>query len=128
MAAVNTHVAIATREGKRWWIVEVDGVGTTQARNLVEAREMARSLVAVTLDIPEDGIDVRVTVALDPHLQAEVEQARTAITELERKQHEVAAASRKAARDLVKGAGLTGRDAAVVLGISPQRVSQLLAG
>ena len=128
MAAVKTHQAVATREGKRWWIVDVDGVGTTQARNLVEAREMARSLIAVMLDLPEDEIDVSVSVALDPQLQADVERARVAIIELESKQREVAAASRKAARDLVEGAGLTGRDAAVVLGVSPQRVSQLLAG
>ena len=128
MAAVKTHQAVATREGKRWWIVDVDGVGTTQARNLVEAREMARSLIAVMLDLPEDEIDVSVSVALDPQLQADVERARAAIIELEGKQREVAAASRKAARDLVESAGLTGRDAAVVLGVSPQRVSQLLAG
>ncbi|PKW14992.1 hypothetical protein [Saccharopolyspora spinosa] len=37
--------ATATREGK-WWVVEVEDVGATQGRNVAEAREMAKDLVA----------------------------------------------------------------------------------
>lgn len=44
---MNTYTAVVSREG-RWWIVDVDGVGTTQARNLTEAQEMAVDLIAIT--------------------------------------------------------------------------------
>jgi len=51
--------------------------------------------------------------------------ARRAIHELGERQREVAALSRAAARDLANS-GLSGADIAVVLDVSPQRVSQLL--
>ena len=123
---MNTYAAIVSREG-RWWIVEVDGVGTTQARNLTEAREMAVDLIALTRDLPVNGIDVEIRVALEEDLEQEIQQAHAAIKELEERQQAVARTSRSVARKLVHSAGLTGRDASVVLGISPQRVSQLLA-
>ena len=51
--------------------------------------------------------------------------ARNAVYALGERQREVAALSRAAARDLADS-GLSGADIAVVLEISPQRVSQLL--
>ncbi|HEV8025433.1 MAG TPA: hypothetical protein VGP37_11180 [Candidatus Nanopelagicales bacterium] len=123
---MNTYTAVVSREG-RWWIVDVDGVGTTQARNLTEAQEMAVDLIAIIQELPTNGIDVEIRVALEKDLEQEIEQARAAIKELEERQQAVARTSRSVARKLVHSAGLTGRDASVVLGISPQRVSQLLA-
>ena len=123
---MNTHVALATREG-RWWIVEVEGVGTTQARNLTEAREMAVDLISITENVPAVSVAVELRIALETDLETEIAEARAAIKDLEERQLSVARTSRSVARKLVKSAGLTGRDAAVVLGVSPQRVSQLLA-
>lgn len=123
---MRTHVALATREG-RWWIVEVEGVGTTQARNLTEAREMAVDLISITQNVPAASVAVELRTTLEADLEEEIAQARAAIKDLEERQLSVARTSRSVARKLVKSAGLTGRDAAVVLGVSPQRVSQLLA-
>jgi hypothetical protein len=38
------YTAHATKEA-RWWIVRVDGVGVTQAKNFLEAHAMAKDLV-----------------------------------------------------------------------------------
>jgi hypothetical protein len=95
MAAVNTYKATATREG-RWWVVEVDGIGVTQGRTVTEAEEMARDLVAVMLDVP-------------------------AVHDAAAAQTRAAALSRRTVA-VLKEAGLTGKDAARILGISPQRV------
>ena len=59
-------------------------------------------------------------------LDAEVAGARRLVEDLAVAQREAAAASRRAARDLL-AAGLTGADTARVLGVSPQRVSQLVS-
>ena len=123
---MSTYTAIARREG-RWWIVEVGDVGATQARNLTEAREMAIDLIALTRNLPPDQIKVEIRTVLEADLEEEIAQARAAIRDLELRQQSVAKTSRSVARKLVRSAGLTGRDAAVVLGVSPQRVSQLLA-
>ena len=123
---MSTYTAVASREG-RWWVVDVAGVGTTQARNLTEAKEMATDLISITRNIPAKEIEVEIRTALEADLEKEIAQARAAIRDLEERQQSVARASRGVARKLVRSAGLTGRDAAVVLGVSPQRVSQLLA-
>ena len=123
---MHTYTAVASREG-RWWFVEVDGVGATQARNLTGAREMATDLIAITQNLPPDQIEVEVRAVLEADLAEEIAKARAAIREVEELQQSVAQASRTVVRKLVNTAGLTGRDAAIVLGVSPQRVSQLLA-
>ena len=126
MVVVKTYETELTREN-RWWLIEVDGIVMTQARSLKEARVMAIDMIAVAKDVPSETIDVSLRPKLDAELEAEVDKARSAIRDLDEQQRIVAASSRLVARKLVHSAGLTGRDAAVVLGISPQRVSQLLA-
>lgn len=120
-------VATATREG-RWWVVEIEGVGVTQGRNLAEARSMAADLVVVMTGAAEDAIEIELKVELEPELAREIAAAKAAVADLAVRQQEAAAASRQAARDLVEQVGVSGRDAAVILGVSAQRVSQLLAG
>lgn len=123
---MKTYTARATREG-RYWLLEIDGVGTTQARSLREAPDMARSLISVLTRTPESRVRVAVTPELPEALQREVAAARAAVAELSAQQALAARKSRSAARHLVHQLGLSGRDAAAVLGISPQRVSQLIA-
>jgi hypothetical protein len=115
--------AVATREGK-WWIVEVEGVGTTQGRSAAEARAMAKDLVSAMLDVPLESVDVSVTFEVPGKLREEVKAARAATLQAAVAQEEAAAKSRKAVADL-KAEGLSGADIAAVLDLSPQRVSQL---
>jgi DNA-directed RNA polymerase specialized sigma subunit len=79
-----------------------------------------------TEDISDEStIDVEIRPQIDNALGQEVIAARKAVQELGERQREVAALSRAAARDLAES-GLSGADIAVVLDVSPQRVSQLL--
>jgi predicted RNase H-like HicB family nuclease len=67
-----TYTAIASRDEK-YWLVRVLGLGAypqdglpTQARTLAEVEPMARDLIAVYLDIPEDSFDVETRVEDKP--------------------------------------------------------------
>lgn len=126
MAAVTTYQVHATREG-RYWVLKVEGVGVTQARTLREAPEMARSLISVMNGVHTSKVRVEVIPDLPRRYQREVAHAHEAVIRLSQQQTETAQATRRAAQNLVHSLGLSGRDAAVVLGVSPQRVSQLLA-
>ena len=78
------------------------------------------------LDVDEEEIVVLVEPALDRELAERVRVARRQVADLDRLQRDAAFASREAARALV-AAGVSGADAATVLGASPQRVSHWLA-
>ena len=101
--------------------------GLTQARRLSEAKPMASSLIAVTLNIPADSFDVDVEVEKVGTVQvaeraARLRAAREAATRLER---EVQKDAESLARDLVNE-GLPLRDIGDILGISYERVHQLV--
>jgi DNA-directed RNA polymerase specialized sigma subunit len=115
-----------TVRAKRWargWELHIDGVGVTQSHSLADAPAMATSYITMMtgtepqrlMIVPEvgDGVD------------DEARQARAAVEAAATAQREAAAKSRKVAQRL-RGLGLTGRDIAAVLGVSQQRVSQLL--
>jgi predicted transcriptional regulator len=125
MVAVTTYTVTA----KRWahgWELHIDGIGVTQARSLSVAESTAREYIAFALDIEDElSIDVDVVPQLDPELTRQVRAAREEVQAAARKQEEAAAKQREIARKL-NSTGLTGREIAVVLGMSPQRVSQLL--
>lgn len=122
------YTAHVTREG-RWWMVAVPEVdGLTQARRLSEAVPMARSLIAVTLDVDPD--DVEVTLRIDrvgdvevAERLAQIRRERADLAELERG---LAQHTRSLARDLADH-DVPQRDIGAVLGVSHQRAHQLLA-
>lgn len=117
------YTARATREG-RWWVLEVDGIGATQVRTLSRARAQARDMVSAMLDVQPDEIEVEVVPALDERTRERVAHARRAQAEAEAKQREAALEQRQVV-SMLREQGLSGRDVAKVLGVSPQRVSQL---
>ena len=119
-----TYTATASREG-RWWLIEIPGIGATQARRAADAREQARDLISAVKGIPIDVQHVRVEFALNADLMDDVRRAHDARQKLAAEQSRTAELSRKAAKGLIDS-GLTGADTAEVLGVSPQRVSQLL--
>lgn len=120
---MKTYNATATREG-RWWVVEVPDIGTTQGRTTREAERMAADLVSVMLDMPVETVSVKVDFRLGGELADEVRNAKQAQSDAEKAQQQAAERSRKAVRRVL-AAGLSKQDAARVLGISAQRVSQL---
>ena len=116
----------AKRSGK-YWELHVDGVGVTQARNLhSDADEMIRSYIATkTGEVVSPG-SYCIVAEIDEETDALVAEARQAAREAEEAVAIAAASNRAVVRDL-SAAGLTGRDIATVLGLTPQRVSQLMA-
>jgi predicted RNase H-like HicB family nuclease len=97
----------------------------SQSRRLADAPMLMREAIAFVAEVEESAVEIDLVPTLPAELEVEVRQAREAVHDLEQRQRAVAELSRRAARDLLN-AGLTGADTAVVLGVSPQRVSQLV--
>lgn len=122
-----TYTARCQRSGD-WWAIsvpELRGVHT-QARRLEKAEAMVRDAIALFLDVRSDSFDVRIEPVLPRDLQGKVGRARKVRGEAEVLQREAAIASAEVAADLVQTAHLTVRDAGRVLGLSHQRITQLL--
>lgn len=122
-----TYTARCEREGD-WWAIsvpELRGVHT-QARRLEKVDETVRDAIALFLDVRPDSFEIRVEPVLPRDLQKKVGRARRVRGEAEVLQREAATASAEVAADLVQRAHLTVRDAGRVLGLSHQRVAQLL--
>ena len=53
---MQTYDVDVSRDG-HWWMVEVPSIGAlTQARRMDEVEEMARSIIAVALDLPPSEV------------------------------------------------------------------------
>lgn len=113
---------------KRWahgWELHIEGVGVTQSHTLRDAERMARDYIALDTGTDPESFDVEITPEIGGELGEKTAAARRAVAEAEEARRAAAVRSRDAAREL-QGAGLSGRDIAAVLQVSPQRVSQLL--
>jgi hypothetical protein len=125
MAAMNTtYEARVVREGS-WWVADVVGVGATQGRNLDEVRRMVVDLVASMEDVPAESFSVKLDIEV-PGVTEKVSLARQLVDQAARVQQEAAANSRLVVGEL-RQRGLSVGDVAKVLGVSPQRVSQIAA-
>ncbi|KAB8295612.1 type II toxin-antitoxin system HicB family antitoxin [Bifidobacterium avesanii] len=115
--------AQAARSGK-WWAISVPEIPGlfTQVRNLDEADDMVRD-AARMMGIEVDAVTVQPQLNDETAtLIHELNQARrTAKTMQER----ASSLTRDTARTL-RGEGLTLRDVAAIIGLTPQRVSVLL--
>src|SRR6266516_1039506 len=118
MAAVNTY----TVHAKRWahgWELHIDSVGVTQSRTLYGADTMVRDYIALETGAPRESFDVQIVPDVAEGVEEKTRIAREAIAAAERAQLAAAAKHRDLAR-MLKERGLTGRDIATVLRISPQ--------
>jgi predicted RNase H-like HicB family nuclease len=111
-----------------WWAIsvpELRGVHT-QARRLDKVEATVRDAIALFLDVPEDSFDIRIEPVLPRDLQNKVGRVRKVRDQAEVLQRQAATDSAAVAADLVRRAHLTVREAGRVLGLSHQRVAQLL--
>lgn len=123
------YTAKAVRSGD-WWAVTVEGVRGlhTQARRLDQVEEMARDALALMLDVDRQAFDVVVRPQLSSVEQGVLAHLAVAQKQLRDAQTAAAEGMVAAAAELVRGQGLTLRDAGSILGVSFQRVGQLVNG
>lgn len=123
MTTRTTYTASCTRSGK-WWAItvpELPGV-FSQARRLDQVEAMTRDAIATLLDVAPESFEIEVRPEV-PEAVATARQARAKLAEAEQSAEQATTAAVQA---LVEQ-GYTVRDAGSLLGISPQRVSQLTA-
>jgi hypothetical protein len=127
MVADMKRYSVHARRVGAWWALDVEGVpgAHTQVRRLDQAEGMARDAVAGVLDIAPDAFEVVVTPVIPEPIREIVDQATTARSRAAEAQDVAGQLTRQAARRLVEE-GLTVRDAGVLLGVSHQRIAQLL--
>jgi hypothetical protein len=109
-------------------MVEVPGIGMTQARRVAEIDKMARELIAVVLDVEADDFDVNLRFGE----VGAVDDIGAALEAIAHDRNEAAALERRAsgrAADLAKSLAASGiplRDVGTLLGVSFQRAHQLV--
>ena len=122
-----TYRAVAVRDG-RWWFLQVPGEQGlfTQVRRLDQAEAMLREVIGLMRKLPEDSFDV----VVEPDLSS-IGELRPVIERAVKERERAAAAKDSASaaiRDAVaqiRALGFTTRDAGALVGVSPQRISQL---
>ena len=120
----DNYKATATREDG-WWVVDVDGVGATQGRTTAQAQRMAVDLVAIMREVPPDTVTVDIDFRMPGPLADYIDRARSETKRAAEAQRRAAQLLRDALRKLLD-TGLSKQDAARILKVAPQRISQLL--
>ncbi|MCL1801062.1 MAG: hypothetical protein FWG25_06850 [Promicromonosporaceae bacterium] len=119
-----------SREGK-WWIGEIIGIkgAATEVTRLIDLEIEVRDLISGLLDIDDDDIDLDwdMSEILGSAGQATWKTYQTERDELARLKA-VVEGERLATLKTLKDAGVSARDSATLVGLSHQRVAQLLAG
>lgn len=127
---MTTYKVEVQRDGK-WWMIHVPDIdGLTQARRLSEVNDMARSLIAISTDTKLGDVEVDiVAIRLESGhirellgLTEDIKGRRATIRELD---ETLLRDSREFAYYL-HAEGVPVRDIGELLGVTPQRVSQLL--
>lgn len=125
---MTTYTVTATRDGE-WWSLVAEDVGgrevASQSRRLDQADAAIREAIALVLDVDPDTFDVDVVPVLD---EAAVSAETLELLEVRRQLAELSERSRrltpKAVAEL-RASGLSVRDVAELLGVTPSRISQI---
>ena len=127
MTRTKNYVAVYDRDSaSEAWLVHIKGIDgcQTYGRSLRQAEARITEALAVWLDRDPDALTIT------PEWPAEFVAAATQVSQARQvasaAAQEAGATTAKAAKKLER-MGLSRRDAADILGISPQRVQQLLA-
>lgn len=123
------HRVDVVRSGN-WWAIEIPDLpgAFSQARRLDQVEGMARELIALMMAVDErevGDLDVHVEPpAAFRDLLAALEESVAAATDAKTTEIE----TRREVVEKLRQAGLPTRDVGALIGVSHQRVSQILAG
>ena len=114
-----------------WWAIEItEGLpdhmfAHTQTRRLTTVDQTAREVIADLTEVDASEVEVEIEI----QMPAALVDAHAALTEAEETAQKAAVAARdsriRAAR-IARDEGLTTRESALLLGVSHQRISQLV--
>lgn len=124
---VKYFTSTATRDG-RWWVVQCDQEpgALSQVSRLEQAVEHQREAIAMIAGLEEDEVDVTVNPALDDVLTSGLAIAKARREQADQLQREAAELVSAIAHTLVDE-GVSLRDVGFILGVSHQRVAQLVS-
>lgn len=125
---MTTYKVTATRDDGWWALVAHDVEGrevASQARRLDQSEAAIREAIALVLNVDQDTFDVELVPVLE---DAGVSDQTLELLELRRELAELSERSRRLTPGAVaelRSTGLTVRDVAELLGVTPSRVSQI---
>lgn len=120
------RVDVVRDEG--WWIMHARIPRTiiySQAQRVDDVEPMIRDAIAGVLDVDPESFAIELTFDLDSDVLDQVARAREVSLEAAEVQERASRESRAAVQAL-RNEGLTLKEAGYFLGVSPQRVAQLL--
>jgi predicted RNase H-like HicB family nuclease len=123
---VKTYTAVYERDGNAW-LVEIaeEPPCHSWGRTLSAAHSNIRDALALWLDQSPDSFEIRDDVRLPQELEHQLSAVRQYKTALERFQHTLTQLTAQTAQALTRS-GLSMRDAGRLMGLSHQRIDQLL--
>ena len=126
MSKRKLYTAVCEREGG-WWSVSIEELPGvfTQARRLDHVEDLVRDAIALWLEVSATSFDIALEAHLSDSLDELVARTLEARHEAEHWATEAAQLTRAAASELADK-DLPLRDIGVILGVSHQRVKQLL--
>jgi hypothetical protein len=125
VADVKTYHAEVTRDGK-FWLIRIPEIDrSTQALRYKDVPAMASDLVEIMTGLGDGDYDLHIEVQLPTEVQDHLARAEVLREEARRKNSEAAKEARSAVRELL-AQGVSQREAGKLLGMSFQRISQLV--
>ncbi|WP_019931563.1 type II toxin-antitoxin system HicB family antitoxin [Nocardia sp. BMG111209] len=124
-----TYLVVVTREGKNWLadVPELSGAHTF-SRSLSGLEQSVREVIVLTADLPEENLpELRLDWAFDTGDRL-IDATALTVRKIRARADTLAAEAAQRTADAVRlltEHGMGVRDTAMILGISPQRVSQI---
>jgi predicted RNase H-like HicB family nuclease len=126
---MKTYAATFERDESGYWTVVArvapGQIAISDGQTLAKARKRIRQAIGALLDVKESSFTIEERIKLPAETQRSLRHYERAVAELEQHERVTRAARRTAATALTR-AGISRRDAGQILGISGQRVQQVL--